>query len=122
LSTFLIALVTLQPLAASAQTADSATVWRTFAANLDVGTRIEVRLTDGGRISATLVQAGPEAMLIQPRARVAVPVQSVAYEKIASIERESHGMNAGKAALIGVAAGAATFFGIFLIAIVGAMD
>jgi hypothetical protein len=114
--------MTLQPLAASAQTGDSAAVWRTFASNLDVGTRIDVRLTDGSRISATLVQAAPEAMLVQPRTRVAVPVQSLRYENISSIERASHGMSAGKAALIGVAAGAATFFGIFLIAIAGAMD
>ena len=117
LSAIVIALVVLQPLAATAQPQNTAAVWRTFAANLDVGTRISVRLLDGRRITATLVQAAPEALLVQPRTRVAVPVQPIPYETIASIERDAHGMSAGKAALIGVASGAASFFGILLILI-----
>lgn len=122
LSAILVAVVVVQPLAAAAQTPASAAVWRTFAASLEVGDRIDVRFTDGSRVSATLVQAAPEALLIQPRARVAVPVQSVPYESIASIERDSRGLSAGRAALIGVAAGAATFFGIMLVVIANAMD
>jgi hypothetical protein len=121
LSAILVAMVVL-PLPAVAQTPETAAVWRTFAASLEVGDRIAVRVTDGSRVSATLVQAAPEALLIQPRVRVAVPVQAVPYGSIVSIERESRGMNAGKAALIGVAAGAATFFGILLIVIANAMD
>jgi hypothetical protein len=121
LSAILIAVMALQPLAVSAQ-ADTAAVWRTFASNLEVGARITVRLLDGGRVSATLVQAAPEGLLIQPRTRATVPVQSVPYERVASIERDSPGLSAGRAALIGVAAGAAAFFGIMLIVIANAMD
>jgi hypothetical protein len=111
----LVVLMTVQPLAAAAQVQDGAHVWRTFAEKIEVGARIKVRLQDGRRVSATLVQAGEDALLIQPRTRVAVPVQPVPYAAIASIERDVPGMSVGKAAAIGVGAGAATFFGVFLI-------
>jgi hypothetical protein len=111
----LIALFTIHPLTASAQVPPDAQLWRTFAEKLDVGTRITVRLHDGRRVSATLVQAGTDALLLQPRTRVPVPVQPVPYDAIASIEREHGGVSGAKAAAIGVASGAATFAAIFLI-------
>jgi hypothetical protein len=114
--TLLVVALVAQPFAAAAQVPPDAQVWRTFAEQIDVGSRIKVRLHDGGRVSATLVQVTPDALLIQPRTRVAVPVQPVPYEAIASIERDvPGGMSAGKAAAIGVGAGAATFVGIFMI-------
>jgi hypothetical protein len=91
-------------------------VWRTFAGRLEVGSRIKVRMRDGERVTATLVQAAPEALLLQPRTRTPVPVQRVSYEEIVSIERDDQrGIGAGKAVAIGVASGVATFFGIMLI-------
>lgn len=110
----LVALLTVQPLAASAQV-PGPEVWRGFAENLEVGTRITVRMRDGRRVSATLVQVNADALLIQPRTRLPVPVQPVPYEAIASIEREQTGMSAAKAAAIGIGSGAAAFFGILLI-------
>ena len=119
--TTLIALLTLQPLAASSQTSDPL-VWRTFAERLDVGSRIKVRLDDGRRVSATFVQAAPEALVIQPRTRITVPVQRVPYDAIASIERETGSLGAGKAVAIGIGAGAATFAGIFLVILAAFAD
>jgi hypothetical protein len=113
---FLITLLTLHPLTAWGQTSSSdGQVWRTFAEKLDVGTRIRLRLHDGRRVSATLVQAGADTLLVQPRTRVPVPVQPVPYDAIASIEREHGGVSGAKAAAVGVASGAATFAAIFLI-------
>ncbi|MGH8519012.1 MAG: hypothetical protein ACREUE_16305 [Panacagrimonas sp.] len=113
--TLLVVALLAQPLAA-AQVPGNSQVWKTFAEKLDAGARIKVRLQDGRRVSATLVQAGEEALLIQPRTRVPVPVQPVPYDTIASIEREAPGsMSPAKAAAIGVGAGAATFLGIFFI-------
>ena len=111
----LVVLTTVQPLAASAQVPQSGPVWRTFAETVEPGTRIRVRLQDGRRLSATLIQVTDEALLIQPRTRVPVPVQPLPYDAIASLEREAPGMSVGKAAAIGVGAGVATFFGVFLI-------
>jgi hypothetical protein len=91
-------------------------VWRAFAEKVDVGTELTVRLQDGQRFRATLVGTRPDAVLLQPRTRVPVPVQPVPYDAIRSLERRSEGgMGAGKAAAIGVASGAATFVAILLV-------
>jgi len=71
----LVVLMTVQPLAASAQVPESAQVWRAFAERVEPGTRIRVRLQDGRRLNATLIQVTDEALLIQPRTRLPVPVQ-----------------------------------------------
>jgi len=114
----LLALVT----PAIAQTVPAADVWRTFAARLDVGARVKIRLRDGQRVSATLIQAGPDDLLVQPRTRRAVPVQHVPYDAILSLERdEPRGIGTGKAVAIGVAAGVGTFLGILLL-IVASLD
>jgi hypothetical protein len=91
-------------------------VWRAFAEKMDVGTELAVRLRDGQRFSATLVAAREDALLVQPKTRVPVPVQPVPYDAILSLERRAEGgMSAGQAAAIGVASGAGTFFAILLI-------
>jgi hypothetical protein len=116
----LVVMLAAQP--AAAQPVDSAQIWSEFARQLEVGAALQVRLRNGQTFRATLVQARPEALLLQPKTRVAVPVQPVAYAEIVSLERvRGGGIGAGRAALIGVASGAATFFAILLI-LVGAID
>ena len=94
-----------------------ADVWRTFAQNIDVGSEMNVRLQDGTRFRATLVGVRDEALLLQPKTRVTVPVQAVPYGDIASLERRKAGggVGAGKAAAIGVASGVGSFFAMLLI-------
>jgi hypothetical protein len=117
--TLLLALVS-QPV--WGQTPPQADVWRTFAEKIETGSRIKLRTRDGQRVSATLVQASPDALLVQPRTRRPVPVQRVAYDDIVSIERDdARGIGAGKAAAIGVASGVGAFFGILLI-MIAALD
>ena len=115
-----IAIVTVQP--AAAQVADAAGVWRTFAEKLEVGALVRVRLQDGRKFTATLVDAQPGALLLQPRTRVPVPVQPVAYEAIASVERvRGNGLAPGKAVAIGIATGLGAFLATLLI-FVAAID
>ena len=91
-------------------------VWREFAAKMEVGSELVVRLQNGQRFHASLVGVREDAVLLQPKTRVAVPVQPVPYEAILSLERAREGgMSAGKAAAIGVASGAGTFLAIMLI-------
>jgi hypothetical protein len=96
---------------AAAQGVDSGAVWRTFAEQVDVGATLKVRLRDGQTFRATLVQARGDALLLQPRTRVPVPVQPVPYDAIVSLERDGKGggVSAGKAAAIGVATGVGGF-------------
>ena len=89
-------------------------VWKTFAGRIDVGTELNVRLRNGQKFRATLLDAGEDVLLLQPKTRIPVPAQPVAYEAIVSLERAKRGIGAGKAVAIGVATGVGAFFGIFL--------
>jgi hypothetical protein len=104
----LVVLVTVQ--AVGAQT--SADIWRSFAERVDVGSDVHVRLNDGRHFRATLVAVRSDAMLVQPKTRVPVPIQAVPYEQIVRVERTKPGVGAAKAVAIGVATGVGTFFGI----------
>jgi hypothetical protein len=94
----------------SAQT--SAEIWKSFAERVEVGTELKVRLNDGRRFRATLVGTRDTAMLVQPKARIPVPIQAVPFEDVSQIERTKPGIGAGKAVAIGVATGVGAFFGI----------
>ena len=90
--------------------------WRTFAQKLEVGTELSVRLQNGQRFTATLLEARSDALVLQPRTRRPVPVQPVSYDAIQSLQRNSrHGMSSAKAAGIGVAAGVGSFLAILAI-------
>lgn len=97
----------------SAQTA--ADTWRSFAERVEVGTELNVRLTDGRRVRATLIGVRQDAVLLQPRTRVPVPVQAVSYNDIVRLERRGKGIGTGKAVAIGVATGAGALFGMMAI-------
>jgi hypothetical protein len=115
----LLAIVT--PRAAQAQVPTD--VWRTFADRVGVGSELNVRLQDGTRFRATLVGVRDDAVLLQPRTRVTVPVQAVPYGAIASLERRTRGgVGAGKAAAIGVATGVGAFFAMLFIVIATVAD
>jgi hypothetical protein len=85
-------------------------VWRSFAERIEVGTELNVRLSNGQRFRAALVGVRPDGVLLQPKTRVPVPVQAVPYEGIERLERTRHGIGAGKAVAIGVATGVGAFF------------
>ena len=116
----LIVAVLVLPAPAVAQPQLTGEVWRTFAQKLDAGTIVTVRLQNGQRFRATLIDARADALILQPRTRRAVPVQPIAYDAISSLEREErHGTNAAKAVAIGAAAGAGTFLAILAIVFAG---
>jgi hypothetical protein len=93
-------------------------LWRAFAQKVDVGTRVKLRLDDGQRVVATLIEANAEGLFVQPRTRVPVPVQRIAYQRIVSLERdEGRGIGAAKAVAIGVASAVGAFLGTLLILI-----
>ena len=115
-------LLTAQP-SLLAQAQDTSAMWRTFAEKIEVGARLTLRLRAGARFTATLVEARPDVLLVQPRTRLAVPVRPVPYDDIVSIEREKGGgVSAGKAAAIGVASGVGTFFAVLFILVASIGD
>jgi hypothetical protein len=103
---------------AAAQEPVQGDIWRSFAQKIEAGTRVRVRLDDGQRVSATLIGANADGLLLQPRTRVPVPVQRIAYDRIVSLERDDgRGIAAGKAVAIGVASGVGAFLGTLMILI-----
>jgi hypothetical protein len=105
---FVLLLILVAPIGVDAQVQPD--VWKTFASRIDVGVQLNVRLRNGQRFRATLIDAREDVLLLQPRTRVPVPVQPVAYDAIVSLEQVKGGMGAGKAAAIGVATGVGGFF------------
>jgi hypothetical protein len=111
--------VTLVAPTVSAQAGAQPDVWRTFARRVEIGSRVKVSLDDGRRVIATVIEAGDEGLLLQPRTRIPVPAQRIAYDRIVSMERDEPrgGIGAGKAIAIGVASGVGAFLGTLLILI-----
>ena len=109
----LMILVLLCSRAAAAQTPSE--IWRDFAKHVEVGTELNVRLSDGQRVRAMLVGVRDDAVLLQPRTRIPVPVQAVPYDAIVRMEPRKASHGAGKAVAIGVASGVGVFFGIMAI-------
>jgi hypothetical protein len=105
---FVLILALAMPAGAAAQI--PANVWRSVATKIDAGAEINVRLRDGQRFRATLIEARDASVLLQPRTRVPVPVQEVPYEEILVLERRSKGgTGAAKAIGIGIASGVGGF-------------
>lgn len=107
-----------------AQQVQGAEIWREFAATLQPGASISVRLTGGQRVKASLLRVSDEAITIQPQTRVPVPPQQVAYRDIESLElqRTGGGIGVGKAVAVGVAVGAGAFLGLLMIALATLSD
>ncbi len=97
-------------------------VWKTFVERVDVGTELNVRLSDGRRIRATLIGVRDDAVLLQPKTRIPVSIQAVPYDAIVRMEPRKAGHSAGKAVAIGVAAGVGVFFGVMLLIVAAVAD
>ena len=112
----------LVPAASFAQAGRESAAWRDVAERAGAGAAVKVRLADGTSFRGTLLRAESDAVLVQPRTRVPVPVQSVPYDAIASFEQEKRGgASTAKAIAIGVGAGVASFWAMaaIMIALVG---
>jgi hypothetical protein len=98
-----------------AQAVVSPDIWRTFAARLEPGKTLKVRLVNGQRFKATLLQISDEAMTVQPKTRAPVPPQVVRFADVSSIEVDSErGASMAKAVAVGAAVAAGTFFSLLL--------
>ena len=114
--------VVIAALILSTSTGFAQSPWRTIAQQVPAGSVVKVRLASGQSFSAVLVRPDEDSVLLQPRTRQPVPVQSVRYDAILSMERVGgHGVGVGKAVAIGAAVGGAAFLGL-LMAVVSAWD
>ena len=96
-------------------------IWKGFVERVDVGTELNVRLSDGRRMRAILVGVRDDAVLLQPRTRTPVAIQAVPYDAIVRMEPRKAGHGTARAIALGMTAGVGVFFGIvaLLVAAVG---
>ena len=92
---------------------------RRYVEQLPLGGRVRVQTSDGSRWSATLLSADHERVVLQPRGRLTEPALVIPIASLRTIEPESQGGSNQlvKALAVGVAAGAATFMTMLMIAL-----
>jgi hypothetical protein len=83
---------------------------------------VEVRLKAGGRFKATFMGVEGDGVRLQRTGRIPVPPEVVPLADIAVLRVAEHGSSPVKAALIGVAAGAAAFLGLLMLTIAAWAD
>jgi hypothetical protein len=94
-----------------------------YVRSLPIGSRVNVALRSGERLDAVLIAVEESIVVLMPRTRIPEPERRVAMNEIARIElHASEGMGAGKAILIGVAAGGAAMLTILLITLSAGWD
>ena len=91
---------------AFAQTAADAIAWYALAQKLDGGVTLDVRLRDRRHFKAILIDARPDAIVLQRKTRIPVALEAIPYESIAAMSRvDKSSLSRGKVA--GIALGSA---------------
>ncbi len=103
-----------EPLAPTVETA----ALQQLASGIPIGSRIKVRTADGRRLTATLMAADAQRIIVKRRSRVPEPAVSIAFADLSELRRdEGGGMSVGKAVGIGLAAGVGAILTLFALAI-----
>ena len=95
-----------RPLAAQESDAET---WRTLVSALEPAAMVVVRLTDGTRLSGTVLRAGDVSFTMQTRTRIPVPARAIRYDAVRSMERTRVGMNPGLKVITGIGVGVGGF-------------
>jgi hypothetical protein len=101
---------------AKTTSSDERVVFSEFANQLELGSRVKATLTSNRVVKGTLVKRTNDAMVVQPRTRVAEPLVTVPYSELVALEQEvpSSG-STGRTIAIGAAVGAGAAVGVILI-------
>jgi len=92
----------------------SADYWMQYTGRLPIGATVTVRTVDGRRMTAVLAIVDDTGITVHEKTRVPVPPRHIPFADLSQVELKQN-QNVAKAVAIGVATGAATFFGILLI-------
>jgi hypothetical protein len=88
---------------------------RKYIEQLPPGTRVQIVLADGTRLTGTLMGVEHDVVIVQPRTRLPEAYRRIPMQTIASLTPESGNFNVGQAMAVGVGAGVASFVALFLI-------
>ena len=76
-----------------------------YAGQLRIGSRVKATITGNRTIRGTLVKRTDQALVIQPRTRVAEPLVEVPFAELLALEQETPSGGTGRAVAIGVGVG-----------------
>jgi hypothetical protein len=119
LQKFIVVALALLFAASSASAQERSELWHSFAERLAPGSFVVVTMKNGKRVQGTLVEVAPETMKVLPKVRIAVPVRTLAFDDIASIDARREGMSPGAKVLIGVGSAAGVLMAAVLVALAG---
>jgi len=119
----LCALAAIPAAPASAQPVGDADAWRVFASHLEPNAFVRIRLANGKSLRGHVVRVDDEVLRLNPRTRVAVPLQQYAYSEIVSIERQKEPKwNPASKVLLGVGIGVGVLYAIAIAAVASIYD
>lgn len=95
-----------------------AAAWRDVAAAIPLGSKVKLHVTDGRRLTGTLMRVDGNALMLKRNTRRPEPAITFAFSEIEKLERDQPGggTQIAKAIGVGLAAGAGVFFSLVLIA------
>jgi small nuclear ribonucleoprotein (snRNP)-like protein len=111
-----IALITSLLLLSTNAFGQESTQWRTVAESISLGSKVKVHLADGKRINGTLMRVDDTSMMVKRNTRMPEPAVTIAFDRVANLERDHGGMNFAKALGIAAATGAGIMTTLFVIA------
>lgn len=97
----------------------SADTWRAFAEGLAPGDLVRVELQNGTRVDGRVIETTDEVLRLKPKTRIPVPIRSLAFADIDSIEPRHEGRSPGAKVLIGTATGVGIVMLLFVAALSG---
>jgi len=121
LSALLVAMVALTqtvPALAARQhtTTHDASMWRSYAAHLPIGSTVAIRTTSGERLTAVLFVVDETAMTVKPKTRVPEPARRISFDEVDELSVRQNRVSVAKYVAIGAAVGAAVFLWLLAVA------
>jgi len=94
-------------LSAPAAAQDASRDWKTLAASLAPGTRVELDLADGTHVEGTVLAQEDTRFVFNPKTRIPVAPWRIDYSEIQALDvkRQGEGMRPGTKVLLGVGVG-----------------
>ena len=87
-----------------------------YAGQMHLGTRVRATLDDNRVVKGTLVKKTPDAIVVQPRGRVAEPLMELRLTDLRAVELEpAKSGGTGKAIAVGAAVGAGVSLGVLML-------
>ena len=110
--------LTLSGIPSMAQTTSNSNAWRSFAAQLEPNAFVKIKLANGRSLRAHVVNVDDQALQVNPKTRIAVPLQQIPYNDITSIERQKEPKwNPAAKVLLGVGIGVGALYVVAIAAV-----